>query len=660
MKIIIADNAGFCFGVKQAMNKTINAIGNNNSKKIYTYGPLIHNNQVIKRLQCRGVFSVENLEDAKDNILIIRSHGVPLYIYDLAKNYNIEIIDATCPFVRKVQKTAKEYYDKGYTIVIIGNPKHPEVIGINGWCNNDAYIVQNVEDIDKIKHLDKICVVAQTTITLELWNHIVEKLEKKAKSLEKFNTICTATRERQEACADVAKKVDAMIVIGGFHSSNTQKLVQIGKMYCKNTYHIETAEKLPIEELKNLNKIGVTAGASTPDWIIKEAIQKMNNMEHENNEMMKMMEEIESSLTVPRRGSIVKGTVIHVTDKEIMVNIGYKADGIIPKNEISNDPLVNPHDIAKEGDTIETYVLRTDDGEGNVLLSKKRVDAEKNWEDLEEVEKKNSTLKVKVLQVVKGGVIAIYKEITGFIPASQLSTSYVSDLQEYVGKELHVKIIELNLRKKKVVFSRRVVKEEENEIKRRMLWENIEKGKVIEGEVKRLADFGAFVDIGGIDGLVHISDLSWGKVKHPKDVVAIGDKIKVVVLDFDKENNRISLGLKQTTPEPWGNVEEKYSVGDIVEGKVVKLVDFGAFVELEPGVDGLVHISQISERHIAKPSEEVHVGQKVKVKILDLNKENKRISLSMKEVVEATNDTNVEMINDNEPTTIGEILESKE
>jgi 4-hydroxy-3-methylbut-2-enyl diphosphate reductase len=659
LKIIIADNAGFCFGVKKAMNKTINAIGNTNSKKIYTYGPLIHNNQVINKLEGMGVSSVENLKDAKDNTLIIRSHGVPLNIYDLAKEYNIQITDATCPFVRKVQKTAKEYYDQGYTIVIIGNPKHPEVIGINGWCNNNAYIVQNAEDVDKINHWDKMCVVAQTTITLELWNSVVGRLHKRAILLEKVNTICTATKERQKACKNVAKEVDAMIVIGGYHSSNTQKLVQIGKKYCENTYHIETADELPIENLKNLNKIGVTAGASTPDWIIKEAIEKMNNMEHENSEMMKMMEEIENSLTVPRRGNTVSGTVIHVTDKEIMVNIGYKSDGIIPKNEISNDPLVNPHDIAKEGDAIEAYVLRTDDGEGNILLSKKRVDAEKDWESLEEVKNENATIKVKVLQVVKGGVIAVYKEITGFIPASQLSTSYVNDLQEYVGKELHVKIIDLDFRKKKVVFSRRVVKKEENEIKRRLLWESIEKGKIIEGEVKRLADFGAFVDIGGMDGLVHISDLSWGRVNHPKEVVNIGDKLKVVVLDFDKEKNRISLGLKQMQPEPWQNIEEKYNVGDIVDGKVVKLVDFGAFVELEPGVDGLVHISQISDRHIAKPSEEVHMGQKVTVKILDLNKENKRISLSMKEAVAGADDTNVEIINEDEPTTIGEILDSK-
>ncbi|WP_168198279.1 4-hydroxy-3-methylbut-2-enyl diphosphate reductase [Crassaminicella thermophila] len=377
MKIIVANNAGFCFGVKQAMNKTINTIGNTNNKKVYTYGPLIHNDQVIEKLESMGISAIKNVKDAKDNIMIIRSHGVSLKIYDLSNENNIEIIDATCPFVRNVQKIVKEYYDKDYGIVIVGNPNHPEVIGINGWCNNNAYIVQELKDIDIIKNCEKICVVAQTTITLELWNSVVKKLEEKVEVLKKFNTICTATKERQESCAEVAKQVDAMIVIGGYHSSNTQKLVQISKKYCPNTYHIEIAEELPIVQLKNLNKIGVTAGASTPDWIIKEAIEKMNNMEKENNSMMDMMEEIENTLRVPRRGTTVKGTVIHVTDDEIMVNIGYKSDGIIPKSEISNDPFVNPHQIAKEGDEIEAYVLRTDDGEGNILLSKKRIDIEK-------------------------------------------------------------------------------------------------------------------------------------------------------------------------------------------------------------------------------------------------------------------------------------------
>ncbi|WZL74943.1 bifunctional 4-hydroxy-3-methylbut-2-enyl diphosphate reductase/30S ribosomal protein S1 [Clostridiaceae bacterium 35-E11] len=659
MEVLLAENAGFCFGVKEAMTKTFSAVNKNKNRKIYTYGPLIHNNQVINKLETMGVWSVDELKDAKDNVMIVRSHGVPLEVYDLAQDYNIEIMDATCPFVRKVQKLAKEYYEKGYSIIILGNSKHPEVIGINGWCNNSAYIIEDIADLKKISNYDKICLLAQTTVTLELWDLIVVEIAKKAREFKKFNTICTATKERQSSCAEVAKRVDAMIVIGGYHSSNTQKLVQISKKYCENTYHIETAEELPINHIKHLNKIGVTAGASTPDWIIKEAIEKMDNMEQQDNTMLNMMEEIENSFKVPRRGSTVTGKVIQVTDNEIMVNIGYKSDGVIPKTEISNDPSVNPHDIAKEGDEIEVYVLKIDDGEGNILLSKKRIDAEKNWEDIEKSLEDKSIVQVKVLETVKGGVIAGYKEIKGFIPASQLSTNYVEDLQKFIGEQLSVQVIDLNKGKKKVVFSRRIVLERENEIKRKALWESIQKDTVIEGEVKRITNFGAFVDIGGIDGLIHISDLSWGRVKHPSEVVSVGDKVKVMVLDFDKENKKVSLGLKQMIQEPWENIDKKYAIGNIVEGKIVRLVDFGAFVELEAGVDGLVHISQISDRHIAKPSEEVHVGQKVKVKILDVNTESKRISLSMKEAVEnlAIEDT---QNNNDDPITIGEILKSKE
>ncbi|WP_129597121.1 bifunctional 4-hydroxy-3-methylbut-2-enyl diphosphate reductase/30S ribosomal protein S1 [Anaerophilus nitritogenes] len=658
MKIVVANNAGFCFGVKQAMNQTIDAIDKDQNEKIYTYGPLIHNHQVIHKLESMGVYAIEDIKRAQHKTLIIRSHGVALNFYDSTHEYDIELIDATCPFVRKVQKIAKEYYDKGYDVIIVGNPKHPEVIGINGWCNNQAYIVETLEDVSKLESLNKICVVAQTTITQGLWNDVVEKLEKKSATLKTFNTICTATIERQKSCAQVSKMVDAMIVIGGYHSSNTQKLVQISKKYCKNTYHIETAEELPIEKIKKFDKIGVTAGASTPDWIIKEAINKMSNTE--NNDMMSLMEEYEKSFKVLRRGDILKGTVILVTDKEIMVNVGYKSDGIVPKNEITNDALVNPRELVKEGDEIEVYIVSTDDGEGNLLLSKKRVDARKDWEELKESQEKNNVISVKVLEVVKGGVIAGYKEIRGFIPASQLSTSYVEDMKSFIGKELYVRVIEFDQRKKKIVFSRKVVMEEENQIKRRMLWENISKDKIIEGQVRRIVDFGAFVDLGGIDGLIHISDLSWGRIKHPTEVVKVGQQVKVIVLDFDKEKERISLGMKQITKEPWDTVEERYHIGDIVEGKVLKLVDFGAFVEVETGIDGLVHISQICDRHIAKPSEEIHVGQKVNVKILDVNKENKRMSLSIKEAIEDANEPNLEEINKYESTTIGEILGSKE
>ena len=657
MKIILARNAGYCFGVKEAMQKTFNAVDLHKDKQIYTYGPLIHNPQVVQKLESMGVQSIDDIQDGKNSIVIIRSHGIPLEVYEKAKANHVEIIDATCPFVRKVQRIVHEYHQKGYSIVIIGDPNHPEVIGINGWCENKAHILNHVSQVESLPFMDKLCIVAQTTITSELWNAIVEELEHKAAVVEPFNTICIATRERQSSCASVAQQVDAMIVIGGYHSSNTQKLLQISEKYCKYTYHVETAEDLPMDILKKMNKIGVTAGASTPDWIIKEAIEKMSSMDQNNNEMMNMMEEIENSLRVPRRGQTIKGKVIHVTDSEIMVNIGYKSDGIIPKQEISNDLSVNPRELVKEGDEIEVYVLKTDDGEGNVLLSKKRIDAEKGWETLGEAVSKGTTLQAKVVEVVKGGVIAVINELRGFIPASQLSTSYVNNLNDFLGKQLAVNVIDFNRDKRKIVFSHRSVLEKENVEKRRALWQNIQKGNVIEGEVKRLTNFGAFVDIGGIDGLIHISDLSWGRISQPSEVVKVGDHIKVVVLDFDQDKNKISLGLKQITQEPWENIHKKYNAGDIVEGKVVRLADFGAFVELEPGLDGLVHISQISNKHIAKPSQEVHIGQKVNVKILEINEEAKRISLSIKE---ANEPETVEIVNQEEPTTIGDIVESKD
>ncbi|MBF8984491.1 bifunctional 4-hydroxy-3-methylbut-2-enyl diphosphate reductase/30S ribosomal protein S1 [Lutibacter sp. B2] len=658
MKIYIAQNAGFCFGVKEAINKAKIAASEKGTKEILTYGPLIHNNQVIENLKSIGVFAVDTIEEAKNHTMIIRSHGVPLFIYEEACQNNIEIIDATCPFVRKVQKIAKEYSDKGYTIIIIGNHKHPEVIGIKGWCNNKTYIIENEKDIEEVEKCDKICVVAQTTITFELWEQITERLKEKADTIKTFNTICIATKERQNHCEKIAKKVDAMIVIGGYHSSNTQKLVQISKKYCKQTYHIETASELPITQMKNLKTIGITAGASTPDWIIKEAITKMNDIQHENNDMMSMMEEIEKSLVAPRRGDTVKGEVIHVTDKEIMVNIGYKTDGIIPLGEISNNASVNPHDIVKEGDEIEVYILKTDDGDGNILLSKKRIASTKDWEVLEKISKDNDILEVKVTQIVKGGVIAVYNDIRGFIPASQLSTRFVSNLEEFVGKQMKVQVIDLDPTKRKAVFSHKVIMAEENKEKKSKLWASIEKDTIIEGEVKRITDFGIFVDIGGMDGLVHISDLSWGRVKHPSDVAKIGDKLQVKVIDLNKEKERVSLGLKQCVQEPWSVVDEKHAVGELINGKVVRLVDFGAFVEIEPGIDGLVHISQISDKHIAKASEVLHVGQQVAVKILELDKKTKRISLSIKEAIENENVEEIE--NEEQPTTIGEILATKE
>ncbi len=378
-----------------------------------------------------------------------------------------------------------------------------------------------------------------------------------------------------------------------------------------------------------------------------------------NNDMLNLMEEIEKSMVRLKRGEIVTGKVISVTNNEITVNVGYKSDGIIPKDEISSDTTVNPQELVKAGDEIKVYVISLDDGEGNVLLSKKRVDMVKGWDDLEKIKDAESLVETKVIEAVRGGVVAIARGIRCFIPASQLSDRFVDDLKSFEGKSFTTKVMEIDRKKNKVILSRKVVLGEENKHKKSELFSKLDKGIHIRGEVKRITDFGVFVDIGGIDGLVHISELSWGRVKHPREVVSIGDIIEVEVLDFDKDKEKVSLGLKQTQKQPWDDAVVKYPIGSVVEGKVVRLVDFGAFVELEPGLDGLVHISQISEKHISKPSEELHIGQKINVKVLDVKPEEKRISLSITAVNEETEEEEIEYIDDKNTTTIGEILENK-
>ncbi len=653
MKILIAENSGFCFGVSRAVDTTVAEISKTKNN-LFSLGPLIHNEQETKRLENLGLKVIDNIENAKNSKVIIRSHGVPLEIYALAEKNNIEIIDSTCPFVRKIQIKVKEFYQKEYQIVIIGNPKHPEVIGINGWCENSAIIINSQTDIENMSKYDKICIVAQTTLTQESFEKFSKLISKKSQEVEIFNTICSATKERQLACEKIAKQSDAVIIIGGYHSSNTQKLVDISKKFCKNIYHIETPDELPIKEIVQYKTIGITAGASTPEWIIKEVIKKMND-----NKMSEMMEAIENSMVTLKRGEIVEGKVILVSDDEIMVNIGYKSDGIIKREELSTDPNVQPKEIVSEGDKISVYVIKLDDGEGNVLLSKKRVDDIKYWEELEEFLNTEKIITVKVTEIVNGGLIALANNIRSFIPASHVSIKYVENLELYKGKELDVRIIEFNKQKKRVILSRKIVEQKEIEEKIEKVWQTIEKGKEIQGTVKRLTDFGVFVDIGGMDGLIHISDLSWGRIKHPSEIVKEEETVNVVVLDFDRTKGKISLGLKQTTSHPWHNAGEKYKAGDVLEGKVVNMVDFGVFVELEPGLDGLVHISQICNEHINKPSDKLKKGQIVNVKILEISEENKKLSLSIKEAENTENKDESYKIEEEEQVTIEDILNTK-
>ncbi|HHY76950.1 MAG TPA: bifunctional 4-hydroxy-3-methylbut-2-enyl diphosphate reductase/30S ribosomal protein S1 [Clostridiales bacterium] len=629
MKIILDKHAGFCFGVKNAVDQTLKAIKENQDKKIYTYGSLIHNRHVTEDLKRKGVEEIENLKDIKDDnsLIIIRSHGVPRSIINEINSKGIKYVDCTCPFVSRIHRIVEDKYCKGYKIVIVGDKKHPEVIGINGWCNNEAIIIDDEKMVDKLPYYDKICLVAQTTFSKNLWHRIKERVKEKFNNAEIFDTICNATENRQKSVIELAKKVDVMLVIGGFNSSNTIKLYELARQYCPNTYHIENAEDLAKETIMKAETIGVSAGASTPDWIIKEVINKMEDLNTLN-----IMEEYEKSFKTLHPGETVKGTVISYNDEEVFVNIGYKADGIIKKEDLTWDIEQKVSDIVNIGDEIEVKVVSINDGEGNVVLSKKLVDAEKNWYKLEYAYNEKTPVPGVVKEIVKGGAIVEVYGIRAFMPASLFDIKYINDLESYKNDKINVKVIEFDKDKRKVVVSRKDYLLDEKEKKINEFWKNAEVGQKVIGEVKRITDFGAFVDIGGVDGLIHISELSYSRIDHPSEVVKPGDKVEVVILALDKDNNKISLGLKQTMPEPWSTIENKYHIGDIIEAKVVRFANFGAFVEVESGIDGLVHISQISDKRIAKPSDVLQIGETIKAKIIDINIPEKKMSLSIKEV----------------------------
>ena len=628
MEIIIAKNAGFCFGVDRAVKMTLEEL-DKDGERVYSYGPLIHNPQAVAELEEKGLTTLESFEDLEVGRLVFRSHGVPEEIQDKAEQMGLSVIDCTCPYVKAVHKRVRSYSEKGYDIVIIGDPQHPEVVGINGWCNDRAFIINSEEEARKLPKFEKVCVVSQTTNRFEKFQLLSDIVKEKSGESEVFNTICNATRTRQDSAAELAQRVDAMVVIGGKTSSNTTKLAEISKKYCNNVYLIETVEELALQELQNFNTIGITAGASTPDRIIKEAVKVMENYNKDE-----MMEAIESSFKRINRGEVLKGTVLYVTNTEVMVNINYKSDGIITRDELSKDGDVNPKDLFKVGDEIDVFVVKLDDGEGNVVLSAKRVGFIKDWEVLEESFKNEEIVEAKVINAVKGGLTVMVNSVNGFMPASQISMNYVSDLNQFKGKTLRAKIIDFDIQKRRMILSRKAIEKTESDAKRKALWETIEVGKTLAGTVQRLTDFGAFVDLGGIDGLIHISDLAWFRVKHPSDVLKEGDKVEVKVLAFDMDKNRISLGLKQTTEEPWEVFVRDYKVGDVIEGEIVNILDFGAFVRVIKGVDGLLHVSQISKEHVEKPSDVLKLGQKLMVKITEINEADKKISLSAKDAIE--------------------------
>lgn len=624
MEVLLAKTAGFCPGVKRAVDMVYEETNKGN---VYTYGPIIHNEEVVNDLESKGVCVIESEEQLRkleSGTVVIRSHGVKREIYDLIKEKELELVDATCPFVKKIHNIVDKDSAAGYQVIIVGNRKHPEVEGICGWCNTPPVVLETVEEAEKLSGLEEktVSLVAQTTFNYKNFNKVVEIFREKGYNITVYNTICNATEERQKETASIAKQVDAMIVIGGKNSSNTQKLYNISKKECANTYYIQTLVDLDLAAFESVGRVGITAGASTPNQIIKEV---HGSMAEDFGTMFEASLAEESRISV---GKLVKGEVIDVKEDEIILNINYKADGIITKNEYSNDVNISLKDKVQIGEMIEAKVIKTNDGDGQVLLSVKRVAAEKANEKLEEAYNNEEVLKGVVTQVLDGGLSVTVEEARVFIPASLVSDTYERDLTKYKDQEIEFKITEFNPRKRRIIGNRKMLIEAEKKAAKEALFARIHVGDTVEGTVKNVTDFGAFIDLGGADGLLHISEMSWGRVDNPKKLFNVGDAVKAIIKDIQGE--KIALSLKFEDTNPWLTASDKYAVGNIVTGKVARMTDFGAFVELEPGVDALLHVSQIAKEHIEKPSSVLSVGQEIEAKVVDFRLDEKKISLSMK------------------------------
>lgn len=639
-QVQIAKRAGFCFGVSRAVKLAYDGL--DSGKKIVTLGPIIHNQNVTDELERRGAEIINAPEEAKNgDTVIIRSHGITKAEQEKLEKNGIEFIDATCPFVKKIHNIVLNAHENGQSIIIIGDKNHPEVVGINGWCGSNAKVISTAEEAKSLSESDlkNACIVSQTTFERELWKKIAKIIKNTCQSAIVFDTICSATNERQKYAAELARKSDVFIVVGGKHSSNTKKLYDIASLICKHTFLVENADELPKDILSLGDSFGITAGASTPERIIKEVLQTMveeKNINIQGNGEPTFAEAFEQSLVTLNTGQVVTGTVISITPTEVYVDLGYKADGVIPADELTDDPTVSPEDVVKVGDEVEVFVVRVNDVEGYVKLSKKKIDAIKGWQSIEEAYENGEVLTGRIVENAGRGVIATANGCRIFIPASMASERYMADLSPLVGQEAQFKIVNIreDRRGKKAIGSIKVVAVAEREAKVAAFMADVEIGKTYVGTVKTLTNFGAFVDVGGVDGLIHISQLSWKRIKHPSEVLNVGDSVEVTILDVNKETNKVSLGFKRAEDNPWEIAKSKFNVGDVVNVKVVRLVPFGAFVELLDGVDGLIHISQIADKRIGKPADVLTVGEYVDAKITEIDWEAKKIGLSIRALIE--------------------------
>ncbi len=732
--IQVADPTGFCFGVKRAVDKAVSLAGR---QETFTLGPLIHNAREVDRLARQGIRPVKTLEGVPPgSTVIIRTHGAPPEIYREAERAGVEILDLTCPFVRVVRQKVGDLEGEGYQAVVVGDPEHPEVKAVLAWARGEPVVVANAGQAEKVAPDQRLGVVFQTTYRRQAADEVVTALESSAREVRVEDTICDATAVRQTTARDLAREMDVMVVVGGKNSSNTLKLAEVCRDEGAETYHVERGEEIQSGWFDQADRVGVVAGASTPEWIIREVVNVMEEFkerpEESREEEEEKQEEIEETaeetveegpepkkpeeaeeeetpaaedeepeeaeeeeaeepeeepqeepvaaeavqdeeteeaeeeeeesqeslmaqeealdFSLLRAGDLLEGTVVQISEEGVLVDVSYKSEGLIPPSELYLGPGQKPEDVLEVGEKVDVYVLSVDGQDGGVLLSQRRAAQELAWEVLKDAYHEGRVVEAPVEEEVKGGLV-LNVGVRGFMPASHVSRGFERDLSQYVGERMKVRVIELDRHKNRVILSRKVVLEKEYQSQREETMKALSEGEVKKGVVKGVTDFGAFVDLGGVDGLLHVSEMSWGRVEHPSDVVKEGDEIEVMVLRVDHENDKVSLGLKQLQPDPWDTVDQKYPVGATVKGKVMRLAPFGAFVQLEPGVEGLVHISQLSDRHVEEPSEAVSEGDEVMVKILKVQPRERRISLSVRDA-----HREAQVFSDSGSVTLGEVF----
>lgn len=669
MRIIRADPSGFCPGVRAALNLARKALQVEGAA--YTWGPLVHNERVVAELAEEGARPINSLADIQPGALVIRAHGAGPQLLAEAATQGFRIYDGTCPRVKKVQELAKRLSEEGANIILVGEKEHPEVQGILDWAQRPITVVGSPQEVLDLPDVpERAHVLAQTTQTEDNVRAVVTALEHRGATVTVYDTLCFATTERQAAARKLAKQVDVMIVVGSRQSANTRRLAEVCRAEGVPTYLVAGPAELRSDWFAGKETVGITAGASAPEEIIEEVCGRMSEEFRQEEKLVESEQQPEvTEPTAPgadnqpeakaepapvaegmpdktgesvadlyarsflslQEGQLVSGKVVRVDADGVLVDVGYKSEGIIPLAELSDKPFATPEEVVRVGEEVKVVVIKVDAEGNNLLLSKRRADQEQAWEELKRHYENGEPVEGQVLEVVKGGLI-VFVGLRAFMPASQVGLRYEGDLSRYVGQTLKAKIIEIEPARRRVILSHRAVLEAERAARREALWAELEEGQVRHGRVTKLTDFGAFVDLGGAEGLVHISELSWSRVRHPSEVVHEGDEVEVKVLRLDRERGRISLGLKQVKPDPWTQIRQNFPVGTVHPGVVTNILNFGAFVKLMDGVEGLVHISQLAPRHVGHPSEVVQVGQRVKVKVLDINEDERRISLSIKQV----------------------------